>query len=65
MRAYLRVTSLIFALLTLAHVLRLVWRWPLLVAGRPLPVFASVIAIAITGSMAIWAWRLLGSAELK
>jgi hypothetical protein len=65
MRAYLRVSSLIFALLTLAHVLRLVWRWPLLVAGRPLPAFASVIAIAITGSMAIWAWRLPSSPELK
>jgi hypothetical protein len=65
MRAYLRVSSLIFALLTLAHVLRLVWRWPLIVAGWPLPVFASVIAMAITGSMAIWAWRLLGSSGLK
>jgi hypothetical protein len=65
MRAYLRVSSLIFALLTVAHILRLVWRWPLLVAGRPLPVFASVIAMAVTGSMAIWAWRLLRSPELK
>lgn len=65
MRAYLRVSSFFFALLTIAHILRLVWRWPLLIAGRPLPVFASVIAIAITGSMTVWAWRLLGNPELK
>jgi hypothetical protein len=65
MRAYLRISSLFFAILTVAHVLRLVWRWPLLIDGRPIPILASVIAIAITGSMTIWAWRLLGAPELK
>ena len=65
MRAYLRVSSLFFALLTVVHLFRLIWRWPLLIAGRPLPVVASLIAVAITGSMMVWAWRLLGSPELK
>jgi hypothetical protein len=65
MRAYLRISSLFFALLTIVHLLRLVWGWPLLIAGRPLPVFASLIAVAITGSMMVWAWRLLGSPDLK
>ena len=65
MRTYLRVSSLFFALFTVVHVLRLIWRWPLLIAGRPLPIFASIIALVITGSMTVWAWRLLASPELK
>ena len=61
MRTYLKVSGVIFALIALGHVLRLLARWPLVIAGRPLPAFASVIGVLIAGAMSLWAWRLLAS----
>jgi hypothetical protein len=64
MRTYVQVSAVLFVLVALGHLLRLVRRWPLLIAGHPLPALASLIVLVITGAMAIWAWRLLtGHAE--
>jgi hypothetical protein len=59
MRAYVQVSGVVFALVALGHLLRLVRRWPLLIAGRPLPALVSLIVLVVTGAMAVWAWRLL------
>jgi hypothetical protein len=59
MRAYLQVSSLLFALVALGHLLRVLLRWPLLIAARPLPGVVSLIVVVVTGAMAVWAWRLL------
>ncbi len=61
MRAYLRVSSTLFALVTLGHLVRMIARWPLVIAGRPMPAFASLVVLIVTGSMTVWAWRLLGT----
>ena len=34
MRAYILITGVIFAIVALAHLLRLLWDWPAEVAGR-------------------------------
>ncbi|HTS88762.1 MAG TPA: hypothetical protein VMG41_09750 [Gemmatimonadales bacterium] len=60
MRAYLRLTCIIFALVAVGHLLRVAVRWPLLIAGRPLPAFASLLVAIVAGALALWAWRLLG-----
>ncbi len=59
MRAYIQVSSVVFALVALGHVFRVVRRWPLLIAGRPLPALVSLIVALVAGAMAVWAWRLL------
>lgn len=57
MRRYVLVSGIFLALLTCVQVLRLILRWPVMVAGASVPLWASVIAALIAGSMAIWAFR--------
>jgi len=59
MRVYVQVSSVVFALVALGHVFRVVRRWPLLIAGRPLPALVSLVVAVVAGAMAVWAWRLL------
>lgn len=61
MRGYVQVSCLLFALTTLGHVLRLLARWPLVIAGRPLPALASLLVVLVAGSMTVWALRLLSA----
>jgi hypothetical protein len=61
-RSYLTVTGSFFALLAVVHLARLVLQWPIRVATMTVPVWFSVIALLITGSFAIWAFRLRGRA---
>jgi len=61
MRSYLRLSGVLFALLALGHLIRLVWRWPLAIAGRPLPGFFSLLALLISGGMSAWAFKLLAA----
>jgi len=61
MRGYVQISCLLFALTTLGHVLRLLARWPLAIAGRPLPAFASLLVVLVAGSMTVWALRLLSA----
>jgi hypothetical protein len=58
MRNYLRTSGIIFGLVAIGHLLRLVFRWPLLLAGRPLPWVASLLVLIGSGAMAVWAYRL-------
>jgi hypothetical protein len=59
MRAYVRVSSLLFALVSVGHLSRVAARWLLVIAGQPLPAVASLVVLLLTGAMAIWEWRLL------
>ena len=57
MRRYVTVTGVFLALVTFAQLLRLILRWPVTVAGVSIPLWASVIAALIAGSLATWAFR--------
>ena len=59
MRAYLRISGLLFGLVAIGHLVRMVRRWPLVVGGYPVPALASLGVLIGTGLMAVWAWRLL------
>jgi len=54
MKAYVITTGAVFALLTLAHLLRIIVEWPHL-AKDPLFLLITVAA----GGLCVWAWRLL------
>jgi hypothetical protein len=54
MKAYVITTGAVFALLTLAHLLRIIMEWPHL-ARDP---FFLLITVA-AGALCLWAWRLL------
>jgi hypothetical protein len=57
MRRYTLVSGLFLSLLTCAQLLRLVMQWPVRVASVEVPMWASVIAALVVGSLAIWAFR--------
>ena len=57
MRRYVLVSGLFFSLFTCVQLLRLVMQWPVRVASFDVPMWASVIAVLVVGSLAIWAFR--------
>ena len=64
MRTYVRVSGLVFGLAAVGHLLRVIRRWPLLVAGHPIPAIASLIVAVIASAMALWAWRVLSQPQV-
>jgi hypothetical protein len=54
MKAYLVITGTVFALITLAHVWRLIAEWPHL-ATDPGFILITLAAVALS----VWAWRLI------
>jgi hypothetical protein len=63
MRGYVQLSAVLFSLVAIGHLIRLVRRWPLLIAGRPIPALASLVVVIVTGAMAVWAWRLLSRSQ--
>jgi hypothetical protein len=59
MRAYVQLSGVMFALVAIMHLVRVLARWPLLIAGYPLPAVASLVVLLVTAGMSVWAWRLL------
>jgi hypothetical protein len=54
----LRVASAIFGLVCAGHVLRVVTRVDVLVAGHALPLWANVVGAVISGALSFWMCRL-------
>ena len=54
----LRVASVIFALVTIAHALRLFKHAKITVATHVIPIEVSWIGIIVFGALCIWTWRL-------
>jgi len=57
MRRYSLVSGLFLTLLAGVQLLRVVMQWPVRVASVDVPIWASVVAAFIVGSLAIWAFR--------
>ena len=51
-QSYLRVAGAIFALVALAHLLRAVMDWPILIAGWMVPIWLSWLAFVVAGHSA-------------
>ena len=56
----LRVASFVFALITVAQLLRLVTGAEVVVAGHALPLWPSALAILVFGGLSGWLWSLAG-----
>ena len=57
MRRYEQVSGIFFVLVAVVQLARLVMRWPVQVASVSVPLWASALAVLITGSPAAWAFR--------
>lgn len=58
MRAYLQISGAVFGLIAVLHVLRLFMAWPAEIAGWTVPIWLSWAAVAASGALAAWAFRL-------
>ena len=56
--AGLRVASVVFGLMALAQLARLLIRPDVLVAGYPVPLWPSALALVILGGLSLWMWKL-------
>lgn len=55
--AYIKVTGLIFSVITILHVLRLIFGWDAVLGGWQVPVWLSFIAVALGGFLAYSAFK--------
>jgi len=58
MKLFLRLVSLVFALVVLGHALRLAFDWPITLAGWTVPMWLSWVAIVVAGALSLWAFSL-------
>ena len=58
MGRYLALSGCLWGLIALLHLLRLLQGWPATVATWSLPLWVSLIGVAVPGSLAVWAFRL-------
>jgi tellurite resistance protein TehA-like permease len=52
------VASALFGLMTIAQLMRLAIRPEVLVAGHVMPLWPSVLAVILLGSLCVWMWDL-------
>lgn len=57
MRRYALVSSAFFAIIAVAHLVRLVMQVPVHVADLSVPVWASVGGFVLTAGLAVWGFR--------
>ena len=58
-KKFILVASIFFALLAVAHLLRMVYGWEAVVASQEIPLWASGIGIVITGIFALVGFSLV------
>jgi uncharacterized membrane protein len=54
----LRVAGAIFGIVSAFHLLRLVVKFEITVAGWPMPLWVNAVGAVVTGGLCAWLWRL-------
>jgi len=57
-KTFLLVASMIFSLITLGHLSRIVFKWPVLLGGWAVPVWISWVALLVFACLAFEGFRL-------
>ena len=57
-KTYLIVSGVIFGLITIGHLIRLIFQIPVQVGTLNIPVWPSALGLIVALSMCIWAFRL-------
>ena len=63
MQRFLIASGMLFSFVAVAWLCRLLLAVPITVNGYQVPVWLSVVPMFITGSLAVWAFRLASSAS--
>ena len=51
------VTVVFLAIVSLVHLLRIIYQWKVTVNAAEVPISASIAACIVTAALAIWVWR--------
>ena len=57
--AYAAVSAVIFAIVSVMHVVRLINRWPVVIGPYDVSMNASWVALVVAGLIAIWGFTLV------
>lgn len=60
MRRYAQVSSVFFAIIAVAHLVRLVLKVPVQVADLSIPIWSSIGGFVLTAGLAVWGFRVAG-----
>jgi len=58
-KAYLIVSTIIFAVVAVMHLLRLVLGWSVVLGMTSVPLWVSMLAVLVSASVAIWGLSLM------
>ena len=59
LKLYLIVSGGVFLLVGFLHLFRLVYHWPVIVGGTPIPMILSYVGFPVATGYALWAFWLL------
>ena len=62
-KEYCLVSGVLFALVALAHLIRIINGLPVLIGETAVPMYASWIGLLVPGALAAWAFRLSGASR--
>ena len=62
-KRYCVISGILFTLVAVAHLLRIVYGWPVLIGDYGAPMWMSWVGLIIPGGLAVWAFRIAGKAE--
>jgi hypothetical protein len=57
MKPFTTFAVVLFSLISLVHILRLVFRWEVVAAGRVIPFWVSIPGFIVTGGLAFLIWK--------
>jgi hypothetical protein len=56
-KAYNTVTAVLFLVIAALHLLRIIFGWPARIGGLDIPLWASWLALVVTGALAYFGFR--------
>jgi len=56
-RTYNIVTAVLFLIIAVLHLIRIVFGWPAQIGGLAIPIWASWLALIVTGALAYFGFR--------
>ena len=57
MKPFTTIAVIVFALVAVAHLLRLFYGWEVVVAGAVIPMWVSWLGLVVAGGLAVMIWR--------
>lgn len=58
-KAYLIVTCILFVIISVLHLLRLIYQWPAQIGTVSMPIWASCAGLLIATALWVWAFLLI------